>query len=108
MKPSYHYYEAHITVEPVFDERLKEFTETCKGSEFHVAKLLMEKGEPSRKDAFCTGRDKDYEALHHRMFSLLGKLRKAKFKIWRFKIESIMLDSRYDPTFQILLDPEAS
>lgn len=85
------YYECHITIEPVFDERLEKFKQLCSECGFRVAKLIMEKG-PNRKDSFCTGRDKDVNKLSERMFSLLKMLKENNFNIYRYKLENCILD----------------
>lgn len=91
------YYECHITIDPVFDERLEEFKKLCEGFEFKVAKLLMEKS-PSTTDSFCTGHHKDFTILEIRMRGLTRILRAYDFKIRRNKIEAVVLDERfYDP-----------
>lgn len=96
-----HYYEAHITIEPVFDDRHKQFEQLSKQYGFRVATLLMQKRkddtpERSAKDAFSTGRSISYSDIKDRMLLLLEELRKNGFKVWRYKIESTLLDSRYD------------
>lgn len=95
------YYESHVTIEPVFDERLIKFVEICASYKFLVANLLMQKRkeetpEKSKYDSFCTGRDSSFPELEHRMMGLLTSLKKEGFKIYRYKIESAVLDSRYN------------
>ncbi len=96
-----HYYEAHITTEPVFEERREAFVAICKKHDFHVAELLMQrkrKDTPNRssKDAFCTGRSISYSDLEDRMRGLIDELKTCQFAVWRYKIESTLLDSRHD------------
>lgn len=96
-----HYYEAHVTIEPVFEERLERFKTLCADYKFHVASLLMQKRktdtpERSANDSFCTGRSTSYSDLEGRMLALVQLLRAQSFEVWRYKIESTMLDSRYD------------
>jgi len=91
------YYESHITIEPVFDERLGLFEELCKKHNFKSAKLLMQKDrtetpERSNKDTFATGHGKDVETLKEQMLNLITDLDKNRFKIWRFKIEGVLVD----------------
>lgn len=98
-----HYYEAHVTVEPVFEERLEQFKIICHDYKFHVANLLMQKRkgdteERSKNDSFCTGRGISYTDIKKRMLALVDRLEKEGFKVWRYKIESTLLDSRYDDT----------
>lgn len=96
-----HYYEAHVTVEPVFEERLEQFKIICHDYKFRVANLLMQKRahdteERSKNDSFCTGRGISYTDTKKRMLALVDRLEKEGFKVWRYKIESTLLDSRYD------------
>ncbi len=96
-----HYYEAHVTVDPVFDDRLKRFEQIAKLHGFRVANLLMQKRkvdtpERSVNDSFCTGRSISYSDIKDRMLALLEALREDGFRVWRYKIESTLLDSRYD------------
>ncbi len=100
-RSSRHYYEAHVTVEPVFEDRLAQFKIVCHDYKFHVANLLMQKRkgdteERSKNDAFCTGRGISYTDIKTRMLTLVDRLEKEGFKVWRYKIESTLLDSRYD------------
>lgn len=101
------YYESHITIEPVFDDRLELFKELCKPYGFKVANLLMQKRkldtpERSRYDTFCTGRHKGYYTLEHRMIFLIKTLKENDFEVWRYKIEDAIIDSRYDDIWRIL------
>lgn len=89
------YYECHITIEPVEDERLQVFTNLCDKYSFKVASLLMQKSlKKSNLDSFTTGKDKDYERLKSRMYDLVSDLRLWNFKIYRYKIEGILLDTK--------------
>lgn len=96
-----HYYEAHVTVEPVFEDRLELFKVICHDYKFRVASLLMQKRkgdteERSKNDSFCTGRGISYTDTKRRMLALVARLEKEGFKVWRYKIESTLMDSRYD------------
>lgn len=95
-----HYYEAHITIEPVFGERHAKFRSLCVEHKFSPATLLMQKRksdtpERSQNDAFCTGRSISYSDIEDRMLGLLGALESSGFQVWRYKIESTLLDSRH-------------
>lgn len=88
------YYECHITTEPVFGERLALLTQIAQHHGFKVAKLLMEKG-PSTRDTFCTGHGKTFRSLRARMLACDSAMRTAGFKVWRRKIEVVVLDERF-------------
>jgi len=94
-----HYYEAHVTFDPVFGELHEVFRRIAKAYKFHVATLLMQKRkedtpEMSKNDAFCTGRSVSYSDMEDRMLALVRVLTKAGFLVHRYKIESTLLDSR--------------
>ncbi len=86
------YYECHITIDP--DERKHALENFLSIHGFKLAKLLMQKGEPSNLDMFMTGHSKDYNNLKGRMDAVLEELSLRKFKLRRYKIEAILLDSR--------------
>jgi hypothetical protein len=108
------YFECHITIEPVFEERLVLFKRLCASQDFRVAELLMQKRksdtpERSKYDTFCTGHSATYEDLKTRMLNLLVLLRASNFEIWRYKIEDCVLDSREDASlFPVNVKPKVS
>ena len=89
-------YECHITIEPVLDEdRLTMLRHLCEALEFKVSKLYMIKtDEQSTKDTFVTGRDGNMQLLTAKMRMLDKALTRNGFKVWRRKIELIILDER--------------
>lgn len=95
------YFECHITIEPVFDERLEHLKELAKPYRFKVADLLMRKRladtpERSSFDTFLTGHSKDYLDLEGRMMSLATRCSSEGYKVWRYKIENTLLDVKFD------------
>ena len=102
------YYESHITIEPVFDERREQAKVIAKKHGFTLADLLMQKSrvttpERSDKDTFMTGIQKDSgDPLAANMLRLCVELKAAGFKVWRYKIEGILIDSRKNDEFGLL------
>jgi hypothetical protein len=101
------YYEAHVTIEPVWDERLAEFKRIAEDEDFRVADLLMQKRvedtpERSKFDSFCTGRNNDRHALTGNMIRLILNLKAAGFQVWRYKIEDTLMDSRYQDVLDVI------
>lgn len=101
------YYESHITIKPVFDERLEYAKGIATHFGFKMAELLMKKREEenpsiSPYDTFMTGHDEDYENLLFRMKELIGALHFEEFYVFRYKIESVVLDSRFKDSLNIL------
>jgi microcystin degradation protein MlrC len=94
------YYESHVTIAPVFDDRLTEFRRLVSQFGFRVADLIMVKdaadpGTPSQRDAFCTGRDSAFDTLKQRMDALITVLHLSHFSVWRAKIEAVLHDERF-------------
>jgi hypothetical protein len=102
-----YYFESHVTIEPVFDERLELFQKICMKHNFRVAELLLQKrkkDKPNRSklDSFCTGRDKNNLILVEKMIGLIQDLKNAGFKVWRYKIEAALLDSKIKDDLKLL------
>lgn len=96
-QPQSIYYESHVTVEPVFGERLEDFKQIASFHGFKVAKLLMEKDGDlivSQRDSFCTGHSKHYLDIHNRMTSLCNELESKNFILKRYKVEAVVFDKR--------------
>jgi hypothetical protein len=101
------YYECHVTIEPVFDDRRTAAGSIAKMHHFALAELNMQKrsqdtSERSKDDTFMTGRSYDLVDLSDRMTDLIRHLKHEGFKVWRYKIELTILDSRYDDGFDAL------
>jgi hypothetical protein len=93
------YFEAHVTIEPVFEERLEQFKAICKRHGFRAAELLMKKRkedtvERSKYDTFCTGRGKHYDDLLQRTLAVVSDAAEAGLSVWRYKIENTLIDVR--------------
>ena len=74
---------------------------------FVVADLLMQKrkvdtAERSKSDTFMTGRHKDYDILYARMAACIADLLKCGYKVWRYKIEDTIIDSKFDDVGSLL------
>lgn len=101
------YYEAHVTIEPVFDERRCAASEIAKRYRFRLAELLMQKrqsdsAERSRYDTFMTANGHVLEDIENRTRGLIEALREAGFKVWRYKIEDTLVDSRFRDSLGLL------
>lgn len=95
------YFECHITIEPVFDEQLEQAKEIASKAGFRVASLLMKKRakdteKRSQYDTFMTATNVNYENLEARMKECIGDLKDVGFKVWRYKIEDTVIDSRHN------------
>jgi hypothetical protein len=95
------YWECHVTISPVLNQvRLDLLNSISTIYGFKVAKLLMVKENNeslSTKDSFMTSHappDK-LDDLKNRMNLLCQKLESNSFEVWRFKIEGIVLDTKY-------------
>lgn len=98
-----HYYESHVTIEPVADDlKLEQVKAIAQLHGFRVADLLMVKRpedtpERSRLDTFMTSRDLDYTGLRCRTWDVMRDLKQAGVRVWREKIEEILIDIHHKP-----------
>lgn len=103
------YLEAHVTISPVFDSKRKHADLIAKRYGFKLAHLVMLKDQgpdtPSQRDTFMTGHDKNIDALAQRTHELVQDLVEHNFKVWRYKIESCVIDSRQTGDIWSALDP---
>lgn len=94
------YYECHVTIEPILDEaKLQRIKLLAREHQFKVADLLMVKRptdtpQRSSKDTFMTGHSDEYHLLENRMKGLIRCIKSEGIKVWRYKIETVPLDSR--------------
>lgn len=100
-------YECHVTIDPVFDDRLDELKELVKPFRFKVADLIMKKSAlseelPSKKDTFMTGHGTDYDGLKTRMVGLIRDVKEENYSVRRYKIEEILLDSKTGDSLNLL------
>lgn len=101
------YYEAHVTIAPVFDEVREGAAVTAQQYGFKLAKLLMQKRavdapERSKFDTFMTSHDRNLEDITKRTQDLVSALKAAGFSVWRYKIEDILVDSRLADEWNLL------
>lgn len=101
------YYECHITIEPVFDDRFLNAKDIANSHGFRIADLLMKKRcedteVRSKHDTFMTGRSKNYKDLHDRMVACIVDLKENEFQVWRYKIEDTLLDSKFEDNLKLL------
>lgn len=102
------YYEVHVTIEPVFEEdRLRELKDIASSEGFSIAPLFMQKRkedtpERNKNDAFMTAHSLRYPEALQKMVSLIDSLKKSEFKVWRYKIEQVPIDSRYSDVLHLL------
>lgn len=102
-----YYLESHITIEPVFDERREAAALLAKPYNFKLAHLLMQKereatAERSDRDTFMTGHSKSRRDIIERTKQLVMVLKANGFKVWRYKIEDTLIDSRNEDVFGLL------
>ena len=94
-------YECHLTFEPVEGELLSDLKAICLKYKFRVADLIMVKNrqatpERSNRDTFCTGHATTERDMFERMVDLHRDVEKSLgIKVWRRKIEHIILDERF-------------
>lgn len=91
------YYECHITVDPIDSDRLDVFDNLAQGNGFRRARLLMVKDgveQPANRDTFVSAKNVSYKPLHDSMMNYLEALGHFGFKVRRYKIEAVIIDSK--------------
>lgn len=93
------YYEAHVTIEPVFGPELDRADRIAESHGFKVADLLMKREregteERSDKDTFMSARSYGLMEIITMTRNLVQDLTYSGIKVWRYKIEDTLLDSK--------------
>lgn len=96
-------YECHITIDPQFGAERDLVAKVVERYGFKLAKLYMDKGVESPLDTFCTGHNISKSALAEDMTKCCKVLNGYGFKVRRYKIEKIVIDSKYQSDFLGLL-----
>jgi len=101
------YFEAHVTIEPVFEEDFEALDKICNWHNFRRAELLMQKRkndtpERSRYDTFCTARAYSEKQLRYSVKEFVKELQVSGFTVWRYKVEETVFDSRYVDVLDLL------
>ena len=103
------YYEIHVTVEfpqAIYDLRgdaaVADWEQFAKNCGWHLGKLLLMKGERSQKDLFFTTRAGTRDQAVAKTRGFIKQLQGAdRFKVYRYKIEDTIIDSRIEDTLQL-------
>jgi|SRR5687768_1684742 len=101
------YLEAHITIDPVFNDKLDLVKRLAGMQGFKVAHLLMQKREKdtpevSKYDTFITGHGKHFIDMQDRTKALVRALIQNDIRVRRYKIEDTILDSRHNDVFSLI------
>jgi len=104
------YYEAHVTIDPVFDERREHASAIAMTYGFRLAKLIMRKQEataeqPAKDDTFMTGHGVELSMITRRLVKLVEHLKERGFVVRRYKIEDTIMDSRQADELGLLGNP---
>ena len=102
MTTAKHYYEAHVTIDPVSTSDRVHVAGLVANYRFKLANLLMDKGVPSSLDTFMTGHDTDLDELVERTRCVVIALQTVGWKVRRYKIEDCVIDSRIRDELELL------
>jgi hypothetical protein len=88
------YYESHVTIDPT--DVVGKLERIATDYKFKLAKLYMDKGGVNQSgiDMFMTGHGTLLPDLIERMESLIRDLQFNGYKVRRYKIEAVIIDSR--------------
>jgi hypothetical protein len=101
------YFEAHITIDPVPEEQRPVVQTLGNPWGFKLAKLLMQKGEPSKIDTFMTAHGGDSDDVGRRVRGMVIDLQRHGFNVRRYKVEDTLYDSRSEDVLGLLAMPQA-
>lgn len=93
------YYECHITTDVIPPDKRELFDRLCKNAGFWASDWKL--ADTSLK-FFATSRGHDYTELKSRMCNLILDLKAFDFKVWRYKIEDTILDSKIEDIYNIV------
>lgn len=101
------YFESHITIEPVFDEQREKAAKIAHEHGFRLAELLMKKrrkdiAKRSMHDTFMTSHSTQFNDIKNRTIACIQELKANNFKIWRYKIEDTILDSKINDPYKLI------
>ncbi len=104
---STHYFECHVTTDPVPDDRLEQFIVIASRFQFRVAKLLLRRATndpvvPYQDDTFLTARGYELSEMETRVNKLCAELQKKEFVVRRYKIEFTLHDSNKEDSLKIM------
>lgn len=100
------YYEAHVTIDPVAEERRNAVQELADPYGCKLAKLLMQKGQPSNLDTFMTCHGRDLMQMEARVAGLVRRLQAVGLRVRRYKIEDTLMDSRHEDELGLGVTPD--
>lgn len=105
MKPSWHYYEAHISVlneATVYPKRLKSVLDKIG---FHLTDIVtvpLEGLEQEEFDYILTSKGNKLKGFTEQVKNAVTMLKNSGYTVLRYKIESTILDSKYEDKLELL------
>lgn len=100
------YYEAHVTIDPVPEDKRLAVQTLADPFGCKLAKLLMQKGQPSNLDTFMTCHGKDLGQMESRVAGLVRRLQAVGLNVRRYKIEDTLMDSRNEDELGLGVVPD--
>lgn len=96
------YYEVHVTIEPVEQDKYVLFEKLAAAQGFWCSEWALKK--ENGYNFFATTRSKSYDGAYSRMYHLITSLAVRGFKVLRYKIEDTVLDSKIEDILGIVKD----
>jgi len=95
------YYEAHVTIDPVFGEQRENAMLIAERHGFRLAELIVRKNLDD--DAhIMTGRSRDLAYLTVNLQRLVKDMQDEGYSVRRYKIEDCIVDSQLMDDFRLL------
>lgn len=88
-------YECHVTTEYLGEDVREIYERMAKTFGFKMGNLYMKKDEKSELDSFFTSHHGEFSVIKRDMVDFIMSLKGLQIRVIRYKIEEILLDSKY-------------
>lgn len=105
MKPTWHYYEAHINLGAMVEALAEGLPEVLNKINFKTTDIVSMPYEGLESEDFTviiTTKDSNLKILTQRVKDSVTLLSGLGYKVQRYKVESTITDSKYDDVFGLI------
>ncbi len=105
MKPSNHYYEAHLNLGKMNSDLEKKLPDVLKEIEFKTTDIVSMPYKDLESEDFyiiLTTKDSHLGTLTQRVKNSVSLLQELEYDVQRYKIESTIYDSKYEDKLELL------
>jgi hypothetical protein len=105
MKPNWHYYEAHVNLgemDTIHKVALPEVLNNLDFKTTDIVNLPIEGLEQEDFDTIITTKSDKLEDIKNKVYLAVVGLTELGYKVNRYKIESTIIDSKFDDKWELL------